>query len=119
MRDPGQRGVTVVADRVVAKIAARVAAEDHGLTGTPDASAKVSGRVATVRLGLAVRYPAPLPQVAARVRDRVRRRVRALTGVSVESVDIDVERLDHVPDVAPDVAPGPREEPARLAGGRR
>ena len=93
MKEPAERGATTVSGRVIAKIAARAATENHDLVGLPRASATVSGQIATVRLGLTVRYPEPLPPVTARVRDLVRRRVRALTGINVASVDINVDRL--------------------------
>jgi uncharacterized alkaline shock family protein YloU len=93
VRDPARRGVTRVSDRVVAKIAARVAAENHQLAAPPRAWARVSGTVAVVRLGVAVRYPSPVPRVTAAVRDHVRRGVREMTGIAVESLDIEVDRL--------------------------
>jgi uncharacterized alkaline shock family protein YloU len=82
-----------VSERALAKIAAGAAAENHRLTGMPSASATVAGRIATVRLALAVRYPSPLPRVAAQIREHVRRRVRELTGIAVENLDIDITRL--------------------------
>ncbi|MCC5579748.1 Asp23/Gls24 family envelope stress response protein [Microtetraspora sp. AC03309] len=91
-------GATTVTDRAFTKIATEVAADDDRLAERPRVTASVSGAVAAVRLGLAVRYPASVPQVAADVRERLRSRVHALTGITVENVDIDIVRL----------VPGPR-----------
>ncbi|WP_283137215.1 Asp23/Gls24 family envelope stress response protein [Rhizohabitans arisaemae] len=99
------RGVTVVPGRVVAKIAAEAAGEvdrasgiQRGRVGSlwtgPKASAKVDGSIASVRLDLAIRYPEPVRQVTAEVRDHVQRRVHELTGLSVRHVDISVTRLE-------------------------
>ena len=49
MKEPAERGATTVSDRVIAKIAARAATENHDLVGLPRASATVSGQIATVR----------------------------------------------------------------------
>jgi uncharacterized alkaline shock family protein YloU len=84
-----------ISNRAFTKIATEVAAEDHRLAGRPKVEASVSGGVAAVRCRLSVRYPAPVRQVASEVRHHVRERVRELTGISVESVDIDV--VDLVP----------------------
>ena len=44
-------------------------------------------------LSISVRWPASVPEVTSAVRDRVRRRVRALTGLTVSDVDISVTDL--------------------------
>ncbi|HEY3687423.1 MAG TPA: Asp23/Gls24 family envelope stress response protein [Streptosporangiaceae bacterium] len=104
--DPGARGRTVIADRVVERIAAHAATEPGPVTGPgtglpglrgsalrPKVSASVSGRVASVRVALGVTYPSPVRAITRRVRDRVRARVWQLTGIDVRQVDIAVARL--------------------------
>ncbi|GLX92411.1 hypothetical protein Hesp01_03610 [Herbidospora sp. NBRC 101105] len=86
-------GATTVSERAFVKIATEVAADDDRLAGTPRVAASVSGAVAAVRLGLAVRYPAPLLQVAAEARERLMSRMGDLTGITVENVDVDIVRL--------------------------
>jgi uncharacterized alkaline shock family protein YloU len=101
---PESRGVTDVADRVVAKIAGRAAAEiEHVLpppaTGfarlagggsDPGVSAIVHGATVELEVRLAVAYPAPMRLVARQVRAAVRARVEHLTGFEVRSVRVDV-----------------------------
>ena len=113
-------GVISVADGVVAKIAARAAVEvdDVGAAATrvlgkelsgggldklglksteigalPACSARVDGRLAFVDLTISVRYPTPVRQVAAAVREQVISRVGQLTGLQVVEVDIKVPAL--------------------------
>jgi uncharacterized alkaline shock family protein YloU len=93
MSDPGERGATTVSDRAFLKIALAVAAEDDRLADRPRASASVTGKVAAVWLGLAVRYPAPVREIASEVREHVRSRVGRLTGIAVGNLDIDIVRL--------------------------
>ncbi|MGI9009420.1 MAG: Asp23/Gls24 family envelope stress response protein [Streptosporangiaceae bacterium] len=127
---PGGRtelGVIRIADGVVTKIAARAAAENPdagaaaarmlgrplpgaghlGLRGTdldalPKTTVQVDGSKAFVTLEISVRWPASVPDVAARVRDHVRSRVRELTGLDVDEVHIVVA------DLATDIVPPPR-----------
>lgn len=104
--DPGDRGRTTVADRVVAKVAAQAATEvQHaaGLRrslagrslGRPQvrATAVVNGHVTTLRLELAVDYPAPVRQVTRAVRRQVVTRVGEYCGMVVDHVDITVAAL--------------------------
>jgi uncharacterized alkaline shock family protein YloU len=107
---PEHRGRTEIADRVLAKIATRALSEieDTGgasrrvlgvrlgrdsLEGTPWVTAKVDGGLATLRMRISVAYPAPVREVARRLRELVRTRVGELTGLDVREVDIDVARL--------------------------
>lgn len=105
------RGRTVIADRVVERIATRAAAESGPVTGPggglpglrgsavrPRVTASVRGRVATVRVALGVTYPAPVRTVTRGVRERVRARVREMTGIDVRQVDIAVARLPGEPE---------------------
>jgi uncharacterized alkaline shock family protein YloU len=104
---PGQRGSTEIGDRVVERIAAMAVAEvddAHGparrLLGlqvpgvaAPKVTVQIDGYLATVRLAMSVRYPAPIRQVTRRVREHVTARVGELTGLDVRHVDIDIPTL--------------------------
>ncbi|GII34987.1 Asp23/Gls24 family envelope stress response protein [Planotetraspora mira] len=93
MTGAGGPGAVAISDRAFTKIATEVAAEDDRIAGRPHVEASVSGGVAAVRYRLAIRYPAPVRQVTSEVRHHVRQRMRELTGIDVESVDIDVVGL--------------------------
>lgn len=120
-------GAITIADGVVAKVAARAAAENpdvgtaaarilgravpgaghFGLRGTdlaglPKTSVDVDGSKAFVNLEISVRWPAPVPTVADQVRSHLRSRVTQLTGLSVEEVHIVVA------DLVTDITPPPR-----------
>jgi uncharacterized alkaline shock family protein YloU len=120
-------GAITIADGVVAKVAARAAAENPdvgaaaarilgravpgaghlGLRGTdlaglPKTSVDVDGSKAFVNLEISVRWPAPVPAVADQVRSHLRSRVTQLTGLSVEEVHIVVA------DLVTDITPPPR-----------
>jgi uncharacterized alkaline shock family protein YloU len=121
-------GTIMIADGVVTKIAARAAAEnpDAGaaaarmlgravpgadrmpgvrstdLDGLPKTTVDVDGSKAYVSLEISVRWPAPIQQVTAQVRNHVRGRVRELAGLDVDEVDIVVA------DLATDITPPPR-----------
>ncbi|MEV0615571.1 hypothetical protein AB0I81_19815 [Nonomuraea sp. NPDC050404] len=98
---PEPRGHTEVADRVITKIACCAAEEvpevrEVHVRGRPWARAsdgEVNGGQATVRLNVAVAYPAPLHAVAARLREHVIRRVAFQTGVEVSRLDITMTDL--------------------------
>ncbi|WP_214410650.1 Asp23/Gls24 family envelope stress response protein [Sphaerisporangium fuscum] len=110
---PEKRGTTRIADRVLERIAARAVTEVDQVGGAaprllgvplgrgappaaaPRVSARVEGRLAVVHVALSATYPAPLRQVAQRVRERVAGRVRELTGLDARQVDVDVTRLVH------------------------
>lgn len=104
------RGRTRIAERVVERIAARAVAEIDRATGAPrhvfgvrlgpagpgsraHVRADVDGGVATVRVSMAVRWPASVPAVTRQVRGHVTERLWALTGLRVEQVHIDVPVL--------------------------
>ncbi len=111
-------GTIRVSDEAVAKIAALAAAEvpDAGasatrvlgravpggghlgirsadLDGFPKATADVDGSVAYVSIELSVRWPASVPHVTSRVRERVRDQVQQLTGLTIPEVRIAVTDL--------------------------
>jgi len=107
---PGQRGRTTIADRVVARIAARAVAEVGqtggaarqliGLTvgrqtgqGPARVSARVNGNLAMIEMRLSLAYPAPVRSLTREVRRHVMERVASLTGIEVRHVDIEAARL--------------------------
>ncbi|MER7990116.1 hypothetical protein ABTY53_31690 [Streptomyces noursei] len=101
----GERGATRVADRVVAKIAARAAREAlHAASpGDPtDAHATVTVTrreahppfgEARLRVAVELPYPAPIGPRCQLVRRQVAERVRTLAGMTVTEVAVRVERL--------------------------
>ncbi|MEU6817654.1 hypothetical protein [Streptomyces sp. NPDC046860] len=107
---PGERGFTRVADRVVAKIAARAAREaiaplPRNLTA-PHATVDVRPRArgtgpaedspfgtARVRVALELEYPGDIGARCAAVRRRVTERVGTLANMEVPEVVVQVERL--------------------------
>jgi uncharacterized alkaline shock family protein YloU len=103
---PAERGVTRIADRVVAKIAAQAAREALEALPPgampPHADAVVRHEAAHVRVGLELEYPSDIGARCAAVRRRVARRVTALAGMDVPEVAVLVERLHlaHVPGTA-------------------
>ncbi|MGW7005657.1 Asp23/Gls24 family envelope stress response protein [Streptomyces sp. NPDC054933] len=105
-----ERGMTRIADRVVAKIASQAAREvlgevpqahrvpgdrvPHASVSVRPAAARESGRgLATVRLSVELGYPVDVRSVCAMVRRRVAEKVRALTDMDVPEVRVEVERL--------------------------
>ena len=107
---PEERGRTTIADRVVARVAARAVAEVEqtggaarqlaGITigrqtgeGTAHVSARTDGHLAMIQLRLSLAYPAPVRAVTREVRRHVIERVTGLTGFEVRHVDIEVARL--------------------------
>lgn len=112
---PSPAGTIHISDDVIAKVAAQAAGElpdvggpAHGLghlpgadrlggkadlSHRPKASAQVDGDRAYVDLVVSVRWPASLPEVTAALRDHVRTRVEQVTGLRVDSVDIEVTDL--------------------------
>lgn len=103
MSVPTEHGTTTISDRAFTRIAEKLASEDEHVAGPPHVSASVCGAVAAVHCDLALRYPAPVPRLAAKIREHVRRRMRELTGVNVENVDIEVVEL--VPEQRPGRGP--------------
>ena len=110
------RGKTVIADTVVAKIAAAATREVDGVhdivtLGTGAAIANLAGRVirtdqrtagvsvevgqreAAVDLNVTVEYGVSIPQVAETVRQNIIDRVRSMTGLTVKEVNINAADL--------------------------
>lgn len=99
------RGSTVIADRVVAKIASQVALDTDGVVRRPQralpgghrrpgASVVVNGDLARVSLELTVVYPSPVVEVTRAVRARVMAEVGRTTSLDVREVDIAVGALE-------------------------
>ncbi|MFI6643516.1 Asp23/Gls24 family envelope stress response protein [Streptomyces sp. NPDC050504] len=103
--EAGGRGETRIADRVVAKIAAQAAREaldaapDGGPSGVPDGAAPPHATVtvqrgsARVRISLELGYPCDIGGACGAVRRQVSQRVKALAGMEVPEVAVQVERL--------------------------
>jgi uncharacterized alkaline shock family protein YloU len=106
----GQRGRTTIADRVVARVAARavteveltggVARQLMGIRigrqageGSARVDARVDGNLAMIELRLSLTYPAPVRSLTREVRSHVIERVTTLTGLEVRHVDIEVASL--------------------------
>ncbi len=112
---PAERGRTTIADKVVDRVAIAATAEvDQVLTahggwgrlvgrGLPSAHAVVAGGTCKVTVDVGVPWTAPLPTVAAQVRDHVAERVHTLTGLAVTRVDVTVADVVHATDDAPRV----------------
>ena len=107
---PGQRGRTIIADRVVTKVATRAVAEVAqtggaarellGITlgrqtgqGPARVTALVDGNLAMIEIRLTLAYSAPVRSLSREVRRHVMERVATLTGIEVRHVDIEVARL--------------------------
>ncbi|MET7571621.1 hypothetical protein ABZT04_24385 [Streptomyces sp. NPDC005492] len=94
---PGERGATRIADRVVAKIAAQAAREAVGplppVAAPPHATVVVHHDTARVRVHLELGYPCDIGDRCFQVRRQVVQRVRALVGMEVPEVAVQVERL--------------------------
>ncbi|MFB8107657.1 MULTISPECIES: hypothetical protein [unclassified Streptomyces] len=92
-----ERGETRIADRVVAKIAAQAAKEAVGDRppdgASPRATVTVHRDAARVRITLELGYPGDIGRQCGAVRSRVAQRVRALAGMEVPEVAVQVERL--------------------------
>lgn len=93
----GERGETRIADRVVAKIAARAAKEAVGEppagAAAPRATVTVRRGAARIRIALELAYPTDIGRRCGGVRRHVTERVRALAGMEVPEVAVRVERL--------------------------
>ena len=114
-QDPARRGQTTIADRVVEHIAVISAREVSDVVPThttlervtgrqyPKAEAQVAGDRARLHVQVAVAWPSPLGATTARVRETVGERLRQLTGLNVDRVDVTAARV-----VSADQAPPPR-----------
>ncbi|MEW1724408.1 hypothetical protein [Streptomyces sp. NPDC093109] len=91
------RGATTIADRVVAKIAARAAREALGSVPEdgrpPHATVTVHHGTARVQVGVELDYPSDIGAQCGAVRSQVEHRVRTLADMEVPEVVVRVERL--------------------------
>ncbi|MEV7191920.1 hypothetical protein AB0N81_08920 [Streptomyces sp. NPDC093510] len=94
---PAERGATRIADRVVAKIAARAAREAVDAVPPdgppPRATVTVRHESARIRVSIELDYPCDIGGQCGAVRRRVTRQVEALAGMDVPEVAVQVERL--------------------------
>ena len=116
-----ERGLTTVADDVVAKLAGHAVREIDGVAGMGKSFRRLLGRVrpgeealsqgVNVEVGkkecaidvvILVRYGYSIPTLAQQVRENVIARVEADTGLIVKEVNIEVDDLefDHEPQAA-------------------
>lgn len=99
------RGRTTIADKVLERLARRVALEVPGVvrhssggpgplgSTLPTSSVERGGDRARVTLSLAVAWATPAQAVAAEVRDAVRRHLADQTGTAIDRVDVTVAAL--------------------------
>ncbi len=105
LADPGERGRTIVADRVVERIACFAAAEVDGVRSVgssleslvgrryPKADADIAGNRARVVVSIAVTWPTPLARTSAAVRDQVLQRLRDYSGLEIDAVDVTAAKV--------------------------
>lgn len=105
--EAGRRGRTVIADRVVTRVAAQACVEvDHVHPTTPalagrvlqqdpavSAEADIDGHLVQLRVQVAVDYPVSLVAVTRELRDHVRDRLAQLCGLTVTDMDIRISEL--------------------------
>lgn len=107
--DMGSRGRTVLANKVIEKIAGQVASDESSAGGSsggflgigahadlsarPKASVELTGNIATLSVEVGLLYPVPLRRATEDLRQRIRGRVTELTGVEVRQVDLKVAWL--------------------------
>ena len=103
--ETGARGQTVMAARVIEKIAGQVVRDESsaggfvgvgtraGFSARPKASVELSGNIATLSVEVGMLYPVPLRQATEALRRRIRARVTELTGVDVRQIDIRISWL--------------------------
>lgn len=105
----GTRGQTVLAAKVIEKIASQVASDESSAGGSsggflgigtradlsarPKASVELSGNIASLRVEVGMLYPVPLRRATQELRRRIATRVTELTGVEVRQVDIRISWL--------------------------
>lgn len=116
--DDVPRGTIAISGTVIAKLASRAVLEvsdaggaaprmlgrtvpgggrlglrETSLTTAPKASADVYGAMAQIEVTISVRWPASIRRVTERVRDHLRGRLHALTGLTIAEVRITVTDL--------------------------
>ena len=91
--DAGSSAPRVLGHSLARAGAGALGTRKTSLSGLPKVSADVDGSTVALDLSISVRWPASVPAVTSAVREQVRRRVRALTGMTVLEVDISVTDL--------------------------
>lgn len=101
-RAPEERGSLELKTKALAHLAQHAAAEVSGTVRSgnavrrtlgrdyPRASARMDGMQASIDLDVAVRWPAPVADIAGRTRDLVLQRTRDLAGIDIRRVDVTV-----------------------------
>ncbi|GAA3788496.1 hypothetical protein GCM10022380_00790 [Amycolatopsis tucumanensis] len=109
-QEMSERGRTVIADRVVERLAAYAVTEVESVGGSArqvlgvtvgaedqdraaGVQARVDGATAELDVRLSIAYPKPVAATCERVRAHLVRRVGELTGLAVSRVDITVTAL--------------------------
>lgn len=103
------RGQTVLANKVIERIASQVAGDESvaggssggflgigthaDLSARPRAAVELNGDIATLSVEVGMPYPVPLRQATEELRQRIRTRVTEMTGVEVRHVDIKISWL--------------------------
>jgi uncharacterized alkaline shock family protein YloU len=105
--DPGERGSTAIADRVIERIATQAVSEVEaaggsarrvlgvavgggGLDQSAQVTAAISGRSASLTVHMSVAYPASISGTARQTRQSLVSRIEDLTGYTVSRVDVTV-----------------------------
>ncbi|MBO0897066.1 MULTISPECIES: Asp23/Gls24 family envelope stress response protein [Arthrobacter] len=107
--DVGDRGRTVLARKVLEKVAAQIVVDETfaggssggflgigaraDLSARPQAKVELAGNVASLKVEVGLPYPVPLRQATDQLRDRISSRVSEMTGVEVRQVDVTVSWL--------------------------
>lgn len=103
--DPAARGRTTIANAVIEHIACYAAAEVSGVAPVgsglekvigrqyPKADANVAGSRAWVSLEISTRWPQPLAEVSAQVRETVSARLHELSGLDIDAVHVTVAQV--------------------------
>lgn len=102
-------GSTVIARKVLEKIAGQIAKDETfaggssggflgigaraDLSARPRAHVELAGNIASLKVDVGLPYPVPLRQATDQLRDRISSRVTELTGVEVRQVDVTVSWL--------------------------
>ncbi|MFF7211787.1 hypothetical protein ACFZAU_14840 [Streptomyces sp. NPDC008238] len=97
---PAERGVTVIPDRVVARIAARAAGTalqrlNHPLEhlAATDARATRHGGAASLALSVDLPYPTDIAATCQQLQREISERVARLTGLDISAVTLTIRRL--------------------------
>ncbi|RJQ77732.1 Asp23/Gls24 family envelope stress response protein [Pseudonocardiaceae bacterium YIM PH 21723] len=90
--DAGELGRTTVPDSVVRRLATQ-ALREIGVEADRQVDAQIRGQRVLLSARLAIAYPRSVAATTSQVREYLTERVGALTGLSVQRVDVLVTRL--------------------------